>query len=187
MEKERSFFFMVGLVLENFVGKINEAPLLDKNFQEIMKNEKFDLIIIEFMLNEFMLGLSHHFKAPSIFLSTSGSQVMNHRTGNLAPPSFVPNALLGYHGTMTFMQRVVNTLAFGLAEAIFSFNDYVQSKTYRKYFENGPELNELTKNISLYFINGHVCFEPPGPYLPNTVPIGGYHVGEPKELPKVNK
>lgn len=173
--------------VSGFTEKLSEAALKSNSLQELLRaDENFDLIIFEAVFNEAHFGIAHHYNAPFIVLSTTGSSPANHYTGNLAPYSFVPNMQMYTSDKMTFAERLTNSalgVFFDLALKYIIFP--AQEKIYSKYFPNGPNLNELSKNVSLVLVNSHVCLETPRPYLPNMITIAGYHVDEPEELPKV--
>lgn len=167
--------------------KFNEASLNSSAIQNLMKsNSKFDLIIFEAVMNDAQFGLAHHFQCPFIVLCTTGSQFVAHLTGNVAPYSFVPNMHSGFSDRMTFAERLTNAAI----DIFYQFGMHMklmpdQEAMYRKYFKDGPDLRTLAKNVSLVLANIHVALETPRPYLPNVIPVGGYHVAEPKNLSKV--
>lgn len=174
--------------LRGYFDIVTEITLSSKNLQHLLKsNTKFDLIVLESMGNDAHLGLANHFKAPLIATTSSGAQPAYHLVGNPASFSFVPSATFGYSDRMTFIERVYNTL-YGISYHLYLNYLYypLHEDLYRKYFGNdGPSLQEIRKNVSLVLIYSHVCLESPRPYLPNMIPVGGFHVLAPKKLPQV--
>lgn len=55
-----------------------------------------------------------------------------------------------------------------------------------KYFNDTMTYEEMKAQVALVFSNGHYAYEHPRPFVPNIIPIGGFHVAKPKKLPKVN-
>lgn len=172
-----------------FTDKLTEAALKSNNLKKFMDSgEKFDLVVIESLLNDAHLGFAHYFNAPFVVLSPSGGLTANHMTGNPAPFSFVPNMHLPTSSNrLTFSERLTNTF---LGLTFNAWMNYLvfpkQNEIYRNFFgADAPDLRDVITNVSLVLVNSHVCLETPRPYLPNMITIGGYHVEEPKELPKV--
>lgn len=54
------------------------------------------------------------------------------------------------------------------------------------YFKDAPPLTEmLRKKMSLILLNSNPVTADPVPHVPSMIEIGGFHVEEPKPLPKV--
>ncbi|ODM82195.1 UDP-glucuronosyltransferase [Orchesella cincta] len=103
--------------------KVHENPQL----QQVLKNEKFDLVIIDIFLNYCVLGMIPHFEAPSILLSTMGApSMLSTAFGNRLPPSFDLDNFLSDSGKDGFI--------------FFSLGSIVKAKdmpeNYRKVFLN---------------------------------------------------
>ncbi|ODM90398.1 2-hydroxyacylsphingosine 1-beta-galactosyltransferase [Orchesella cincta] len=135
--------------------KVLETPRL----YEMLEKEKFDLVIVDIFLNYCVLGVIPHFKAPSIFISTSSS------------PSFltsVVDVLFGVMWDRMFVRK--------------------SEDMYRKYLPNGnqlPGLDEIQANSSLMFTNSHFTINYPRPLLPDVIEVGGMHTRPAKKLPKL--
>lgn len=57
-----------------------------------------------------------------------------------------------------------------------------------KHFPTAPPLEQLLYNkTALILLNSHPSISEPRPHVPNMIEIGGFHVDEPKALPKVSK
>lgn len=75
--------------------------------KDLLQNkEGFDLVITELFLHESLHGLAQHFKAPLVLFAPT-----NLVPTDPSPPSYVPHPLLFVDLPMTFMDRMVNTLA----------------------------------------------------------------------------
>lgn len=62
----------------------------------------------------------------------------------------------------------------------------LQEVILQKYFNDAPPLKELIDSkLSLILLNSHFSIGDPVPHVPAMVDIGGYHIEEPKTLPKV--
>lgn len=94
-------------------------------------------------------------------------------------PSFIPNGLIGYSDSMTFMERVKNAglLAFfTLSSKIPSASNHFQleEKNFRLHpNEERPTMLDLFKSVSLLNINGEPFID-----FPRPMPIGCNYLGE---------
>lgn len=154
----------------------------------IESNEKFDLIVLEIFINDAMIGFCYHFKAPCIGLSTFGaSKWTTDLVGTPSPPSYVPNAFLGFTDRMSFKERLINTVMSGLEIVVDKFLDIpAQDSIYQKAFPGPkPSLPELKKTaISLVLLNNHFSISYPRPYVNAMIEVGGMHINRvPKALP----
>lgn len=152
----------------------------------LASKRQYDLIILNWAMNDVLLAMGHHFKAPVIVFSTIGlSRLTGKLTKNPAPYSHVPNLFLNYPDEMDFFQRLSNTfwsLAFDAVDAFV--NEALQKELLLKYFPEAPPLEELQRNVSLVFLNSQYSVDNPRPYVPNMVEVGGLHIEDPKPLPK---
>ncbi|ODM87622.1 2-hydroxyacylsphingosine 1-beta-galactosyltransferase, partial [Orchesella cincta] len=131
--------------------KVLETPRL----YEMLEKEKFDLVIVDIFLNYCVLGVIPHFKAPSIFISTSSSpSFLTSVYGNRLPPSFVPNLFLKCTDRMSFLERLTNTVV-----------DVLFGVMWDRMFP-------LHNNY-------------PRPLLPDVIEVGGMHTRPAKKLPKL--
>lgn len=155
--------------------------------QELLgRNENYDLVIIEYLRSEALLGIAAHFKAPLILFSTYSNILTNTFTGNIAPYSFITDHLLDFNEKMTFYERLQNGLVRFLNDFVFRTKAIPsQELIYDSYFKSDGNFYEVIKNVSLVLMNSHVTLETPRPYMPNTISIGGFHIKKPKHLPKV--
>lgn len=166
-----------------------EEMLVHPEFVKI-KNEKFDLIVLGWFMNDFHIGLAAHFKVPAVVtLNSKATAFVRNYVGMSQGTSYNPSQFLGYQGVMTFRERVINFFAVS-AENLFSYGfDYFWHEPH--YAKNFPSdkyvsFDEARKNISLVLVNHHFSQGAMEAYLPNMVEVGGMHIkSEPNPLPKV--
>jgi UDP:flavonoid glycosyltransferase YjiC (YdhE family) len=166
--------------------KFTNHLLGSEEVQNLLKSEeKYDAVIIYQYLNDALLGIGHHFKAPVILFSSmplyvSESFLLSHP----APSSYVPNIMIEYTAHMNFWQRL--RTAFYDACIILHYN-WIMLPKHRelvyKYIPGKPDLYDFLNNSSLLLINSHVSSYEAIPQVPNAVEIGGFHIEEPKKLP----
>ncbi|XP_062544090.1 UDP-glycosyltransferase UGT5-like isoform X1 [Armigeres subalbatus] len=173
----------------DFGHRITNTTLNDPAVKSLIdSNETFDLIILEIFMTDAMLGFCHHFKAPCIGVSTFGaSKWTADLVGTPSPPSYVPNALLGFSDRMSFKERLLNTLMSGIEIVIDKILDApVQTNIYEESFPGPkPTLVELKKKaVSLVLLNNHFSINYPRPYATGMIEVGGMHINRvPKALP----
>jgi hypothetical protein len=111
----QSIFKSLSWILNLNVDLSNKAIQLPE-FQKVLKDEKFDLVIIGMFFNNFLLGFGDHFKCPTVMLSTaSHMSITNSITGNPAEINAVPSMhMIPVDPTkMTFLERMQNFLMNG--------------------------------------------------------------------------
>jgi glucuronosyltransferase len=100
-------------------------------FKKIMKEEKFDLVVIGMFFNDFLLGLSDHFKCPSMMLSPNTAfTATNILMGNPLGVSSVPHMMAPVSGRMSFLNRAISFMLTGVDLAMYTFMDYRQKNIY---------------------------------------------------------
>ncbi|CAO1424279.1 unnamed protein product [Diamesa tonsa] len=168
---------------------MNEYTLKDPAVQKLLnsKTEKFDLIIIDLLANEALLGFGAHFNAPIIGMSTFGQvKYVNHMMHSPAPMSMIPHPFLSFTDRMTYSERLQNVLFNTLEDVMaYFFHFPLQRQIYDASFPDPkPCLNTLKKDVSLVLLNSHFTLNYPRPYVPNMIEVGGMHINQKKPLPK---
>lgn len=113
-------------------------------------------------------------------------------SGNPFSFSYIPDSLLTLSDSMSFLERLENTVN-GLWDLAW-FNWYfvpAQDAIIKKHFkypgvEKIPSVSELIKNISLSLVNSHFSIGYSRPFSPNMVEIAGMHLKPVQKLPKVS-
>ncbi|EFA11928.2 UDP-glucuronosyltransferase 2C1-like Protein [Tribolium castaneum] len=162
-----------------------ELTLNHTEMAKLLKSgTKFDVIIIDWFMNGAILMYGKLFNAPIIPIASHGTtHLANYIVGNPAPPSYIPNAMLPFPPNMTFFQRMVNGLVTIAYNVVGHTNAKYHQALLEKYFENAPSLDELKDTVALVLSNGHYSFESPRPFVPNVIPVGGFHVQKARKLP----
>lgn len=167
--------------------EIIRLTLNNAEVQNLLIAEKnFDLIVQPLTLCDALLGVGYHLKAPTIIFNTIGTIFnIDKITGNSHPHAYVPNVWSALTDEMTFFERLKNTLSAFITDIIHAlFLEPLQDKVMHEYFSDAPSLTTLKNNISLVLLNAHYTItETPRPYMPNMIPIGGFHV-QPESLPQ---
>lgn len=86
---------------------------------EDLKQEKFDLVLVNLMLNDCAYPFARLNEAPLVLLGPgAGSLHWDFGVGNPEPTSYVPNLALPFTDHMTFLERLMNTLLAVIANFI---------------------------------------------------------------------
>ncbi|XP_075158855.1 UDP-glycosyltransferase UGT4-like isoform X3 [Haematobia irritans] len=178
-------------ILEQIFTMANETMNHSKmlEFLQTHKAGDYDLLILGYFMNDFMLGLGAHFECP-IVLSFMVQPIfpINRMLGNPPETSYVPNLYTGLKQPLTFWSRVRNFLSSIFEQHILSaLVQWKVKSLYRYNFppDRYPPLEEVYKNISLVFTNHHFSQGPIRPNVPALIEIGGIQIKEnPDPLPK---
>ncbi|XP_013109137.2 UDP-glucosyltransferase 2-like [Stomoxys calcitrans] len=160
---------------QEMVSNVFENP----EVQKMMANEGFDLIIMDILTSEALVGLGEHFHAPMVAVSTFGSAgFMDEMVGNPSPLSYIPHMALPFGNHMTLWERLVNVAMETVDKLSFHLLMLPhQDQVYKKYFPNAKmSLNEARQNVSLVLLNDHFSLRAPRPYVPNMIEVGGMHI-----------
>ncbi|KAF4519851.1 UDP-glycosyltransferase-08 [Ephemera danica] len=157
-----------------------DSVLSSPKMKELLKDKRgFDLVLVEFFLNEPVYGFAHHFKAPLVLVCPFGGfHYINDINGNPAPLSYVPNPILPFSDSMSYSERVTNTFVT-LLWNIGQYFYYLprQDQIRRKIFgDDSPSVWELERSASLTLLNNHFSMSYPRPLVPSMVEVGGMHV-----------
>ncbi|CAG9831116.1 unnamed protein product [Diabrotica balteata] len=173
------------LFFNKFMTESSKATLNHPNLQKLLEsNEKFDVIILEQFKQEALHVLQCHYEAPLILLNTLGANVwINPYVGNPAPPSYIPDTFSQYSEKMDFWERAFNSILILFERVLLYFS--IHQNQYEMAISKFPHCaNEnFSNNISLVFLNAHESTTQAVPLVPNMINIGGFHIGEPKDLP----
>ncbi|KAM7361141.1 UDP-glucosyltransferase 2-like [Cochliomyia hominivorax] len=186
--QQNKSFFEEWLQYSKLGIQMSTNVLENPKVQDIMKNEKFDLVIVEAFYTEALFGLGPHFNAPMVGVSTFGTiNFVDVLVNNLTPMSYIPHISLPYDNRMTLRERFHNVVTNLLND--FLFNMFMlppQEELYNKYFPNAKlSFYEAQKNFSLVLINQHFTLSYPRPYVTNMIEVGGLHVKQkPDPLPQ---
>ncbi|XP_044271533.1 UDP-glycosyltransferase UGT5-like isoform X2 [Tribolium madens] len=166
---------------------VTEEFYQNKNVQKLLNSqEHFDLIILAQFVNEGLIGLAYHFKAPFVLMSSMPLFAWSkHFLAHPAPSSYVPNLLTPYSGHMNFWQRLCNSVYDTYS---ILYHQWIILPKHRqlvkKHIPGEPDLYNLLNNASLLLVNSHVSANEPTIQIPNVIEMGGMHLKEPEELPE---
>lgn len=110
---KQSIFNMLPKLMET-TEELGQSMMDMPEFRKMMKEEKFDLLIIGMFMNNYLFGVADHFKCPSIMLSVTGTfTISNLLIGNPLAVDSVPHLLI-HVAKMGFVDRVKNFALYGV-------------------------------------------------------------------------
>lgn len=100
--------------------------------KNLMKNEKFDLLIVGYLMNEYFLGLADHFKCPSIvFFPAFPLSSLDKLVGNPLSPEGSPHVLANLRTLASFKDRLINFIFSSVDRVLMkNFFDYQAKAVY---------------------------------------------------------
>ncbi|KAH8383516.1 hypothetical protein KR009_009067 [Drosophila setifemur] len=188
-----SLFRMIGQM--DFMFKKMVDVLRDSRVVDLYANKdnKFDVVLSGFFMNNYQLGFARKVNAPVIVLATMPpNQMLNELIGNPLEVSYVASMSesLEPGKAMTFSQRLAGyatSWGFGL---FMHLTESRNKKLYNELFADSdptmPEYHDMLRNTSLIFFASHAPSEGPiRPNVPASVEIGGIQIKDkPDPLPQ---
>ncbi|XP_058832013.1 UDP-glycosyltransferase UGT5-like [Topomyia yanbarensis] len=149
--------------------------------QELLKSdETLDLLILDQVLTDSLLGLALHYQIPAIvYSSTATNKFTNEMVANPHNPAYNPISDLGYSDQMSFTQRLWNTMVSVSEQFNYKYLYLpAQEAVYQRHFvrKNLPPLLDLIHNVSLVLVNSHPVINYPRPLVPSMIEVGGLHL-----------
>lgn len=181
------FFMLYSWGIDSCDHALNSSAI--KNVLNQGRREPFDLIIVEQFNTDCMLGVAHKLKAPVIGLSSCNIMPWHFpRIGLPYEPGFYPTTFIGGSDNMSFGKRLANWFTFVYMNVMYRMiNQRETNKLLRRRFgDDIPDLDVLTKKVSMMFVNQHYSLSGAKHLSPNVVELGGIHIGKPNPLDPVS-
>lgn len=168
-------------------GKKSCIAMMENQEVHNLKRGQFDLIIFEDFNTDCPLALVYKLQVPSIAITANAMFPWTmEKLGLITNPSYVASNLnTGKYITTTeaFCRFFINNF-YSWSYYLFSqLPDNYMLKKYVGY--DMPSLYEISKNVSMVFVNTYFPLNGGNPVPPNVLEIGGIYHGEAKELPQV--
>lgn len=152
------------------------------------KNEKFDLVIGEFLIPEVM-GFAFRFNCPFIGVDSMDAYLIPHEImGNPTHGVLYPHTDLGFTENLSFFGRIKSVLLdFAMKHYVMYYLSPVSNERTQKYFKREKiSKKEFYDKLTMLFVNANPVFCNTRPLVSGTINLGAaIHVVQPKELPKV--
>lgn len=174
----------------------NYASMSQVNYESMMNNTEFrslidsrqvDLVILDDSFNDFCLKIIDDLKVPFVYFSCStGYPWVFSAMGASQELATVPSRFTGFDNSMSFKERLINTLAGGGSQILRKLIALpaIDAYTARDY-PLARSISEIEKDASLYFISSHWVATWPRPVPQTIITLGPLHIQTPKSLPHV--
>ncbi|XP_064609044.1 UDP-glucuronosyltransferase 2C1-like [Liolophura sinensis] len=180
--KEFSFFSYLPLV-RDFSRTPCTNLFYDKQVQDRLKRERFDIAIVDtvpftycFFLLPRKLGI------PYVGMS---SVFEDFATGRPFLPSVIPSLLVNFSDSMSFFERLLNTLNYIGLNVLGRFSQDMDVIREVDQDLTRQDMIDLAAKCELYLYNYDVILSYPVPMMPNHVMVGGITAGPAQPLPPV--
>ncbi|XP_068156429.1 UDP-glucosyltransferase 2 [Drosophila tropicalis] len=171
-----------------FLNLLTANVLDDEIVKNLLRNDQFDLVIMETVQNEALFGLGQHFNALTIGISSYGTdRHIDEMMGNISPLSYNPMLLSSRTEQMNFEERLWNVWE---ASVLWLHKRLVhlpsQRALYGQYFPQAKQtLEQVMDSFSLMLLGQHFSLSYPRPYLPNMIEVGGLHLKQERKTEKL--
>ncbi|KAH8349074.1 hypothetical protein KR084_004051 [Drosophila pseudotakahashii] len=176
----------------DFIFRKNAETLMDDRVKDLYlnKDNKFDLVLSGFLMNDFQLGFARKVNAPVIVLGTMPpNQMVNPLIGNPLEVAYAGSNNVEQGKGPTFTQRLGSYITSFSLGIFTHLSEKRNRNLYKEVFGNDPtmpEYSEMLKNTSLVFFASHAASEGPiRPNVPAAIEIGGIQIkDQPDPLPQ---
>lgn len=160
--------------------------------QQLMKSDqKFDLLVMGWFFNDFLLGLAGHFRCPSVVIASMPPiKALRDLVANPSGVPLTPFMGRSSNEVPTFWQRTINVLGFVFEYVVTEIMNYFLHEPYYEMnfpaTKNYPSFDEVKRNVSLVLVNDHFSEGTVRAYMPNIKEIAGIQTKSvPNPLPQV--
>ncbi|KAK8394676.1 hypothetical protein O3P69_005862 [Scylla paramamosain] len=162
------------------------------SYEEVqsLREEKFDLILVQAVGSECFLSFVHELKVPFIFVNPNKAVGMYAPlSGTPAFPSLTTGFFIDLEYPLTFTGRMISTLDNIQFTAYYDWSivssQDAECRARQLCAKDMPSLLQLRLNSSLFITNSVKTMEIPTlPYTPTVVHAGGMHCRPAKPLPQ---
>ncbi|CAH0403383.1 unnamed protein product [Chilo suppressalis] len=171
------------MFLELYIEEMKH-PDVEKLIQD--KSQKFDLIIIEGVLN-YHLIFTEIFNAPVILMTSFNGLTENFEiVGAVAHhPIFYPLIMRKKFSNLTLIEKISEIKEeYEYMKVMYLVEEYENQLLKLKYGPYTPTVSELKNNVDFLFINSNQMFCNNRPVPSNVAFVGPLHLQPLKELPQ---
>ncbi|XP_038068986.1 UDP-glucuronosyltransferase 2A1-like [Patiria miniata] len=172
--------------LMNTMQDFNEVLLGDGDFHASLIAANYDLAICDLMLPACSVIAHDVLDIPYVNVANGGPLGTRYSRwiDTPSPLSYVPEYLTHYTDSMTFPQRIKNSLAHAFSVFIYDFSSTSGLEAVREKLglRRGTSMMEIWRKSSLFIFNWDFVLEYPRPTQPNVIMAGGVSVRPPQPL-----
>lgn len=157
-----------------------------RGYVEIIKKEKYDLVVTDLGVTGFLLGAAQFSNAPVMGLTAFGvPQRIHELLGNPASVAINPQFMASYGENMNLLERLDNFILHIVSSISHYFADQHETAAAKSLFGEQTDMKKIFDRLNVVLVNANLATDPKIPMVPGLIPIGGLHIEEPKPLPKV--
>lgn len=177
--------------LNDWYDACSQIAVKQKGFQvflDVIKKEKFDLVVFDLGTTAFLLGaIDVMGRPPVIGVTAFGIPPWVYEfSGTPYPIQNNPHFILPFAKDLNFMERLENAVFFLVSWFLRERHLVGQDALSKQVF--GPGVRHITDighDININVVNANWATENPFPATPGLIPISGLHIAQPKPLPQV--
>uniref|UniRef100_A0A3Q2ED35 UDP-glucuronosyltransferase n=1 Tax=Cyprinodon variegatus TaxID=28743 RepID=A0A3Q2ED35_CYPVA len=129
--------------------------------------------------------LAHYLKLPLVFNARWTSHNEGHFAIAPSPLSYIPMFGTEFSDKMSFIERVLNVMAFALNECLSAWTIIPHYKALiAKYLDSDVDYISMFQAADLWLMRVDFVFEFPRPTMPNVIYMGGFQCKPAKPLPQ---
>lgn len=172
------------------IHTLSMNALTSRTVQQVRRDGHFDLVVIGYVMNDYLVGLAAHFGCPAVLISSTHSTLgMRNLVGTPSIVAHVPNPMWPRQAgeqRMTFAQRLRNFCMQCIESIVTAGAErFVYEPVYVQHFGvSGSNYAAAKRRISLVLVNSHLSLGAAAPQMPAMIDVGGLHVKlQPDALP----
>jgi len=178
-----------GVPLDAFltVPPFCDRLLSDRDLWRKLREQNFDLALVDLFTNECGLALAHSLGVPSVAYwalpLNGGEAVLSAGVSN--PSGSVPAFMSGYSDSLSFSQRAVNLFYSSMNYVVMYVQCFLSDRSIQRHLPGTPSSHQLLANLSGLLENSDFSLDYPREYPPNVVNVGCMQCRDPQPLPQV--
>ncbi|KAM4744722.1 LOW QUALITY PROTEIN: UDP-glucuronosyltransferase 2A1-like [Anableps anableps] len=154
-----------------------------KELIESLQDANYDLALIEPVFPTGVI-LAHYLKLPLVLNVRWTSHGEGHFSIAPSPLSYIPMTGTEFSDKMSFIQRVLNVMAFALKKYYIAWNILPHYEALiTKYFDSDLDYLSMFQTADLWLMKVDFVFEFPRPTMPDVIYMGGFQCKPAKPLP----
>ncbi|XP_069186026.1 UDP-glucuronosyltransferase 1A8 isoform X3 [Procambarus clarkii] len=156
----------------------------DRDLARRLRAANFTLAVVDIIGNECSLALAHALRLPVVgFWGFSFQGGESRAAGVFQSPALVPNFLSEVGASMTFLERVWNTLVMLAETAVITYHFSVIDAHIKRLAPRSPRSQDLLREIEVILVHSHWIIDYPKLMPPHVQYIGCIQCGPPAPLP----
>ncbi|KAJ4429921.1 hypothetical protein ANN_22125 [Periplaneta americana] len=181
-------FKLTGFVLDllDFASDLSRMMFNTPGVQRLLREEnKFDVVIVEWLGSPCADGYAYHFSAPLIGIMPFGLEYTGHDSvANPTNPAYTTDINIPFSDRATFWERLKRfSYSLWFRYMWYTTGFSAQHEIAKEYFgKHIPYIGDLHQNVSLLLVNHESKIGYVRPYVPGIVEIAGIHLKEPQPL-----